>query len=552
MRRLLIVACATCCLSAVAGTSAAHAAWFPGTPLDSASSVGDLDLTRDGTGALTYVKSVGGVDHVFVTRFQGGVFQPPERVDGAFAGFSSQPALAAAPDGRIVVVFVNGGFVHAVVRPPGQGFSGPVALGDGRSPAVDMSIHGAAMASFTSNSGDVRVSRLDRTNNRWTTLAQPADKVPGYAAGGGTNRSKIAISADGVGVVTWGETGHVYARKVFGAKLSNAPQDLTPPSFGGKASVGSDMPDIDAEEDSSYAWVVFRQVLAGGAARILARRQRGTQFDPPIGIDVGNEQGTTPRIDITPRGVGLAAMSGLTSRQPMAATIDKRDTFSPGGRVMIPSAVPSSPTAAMADNDNGLVAGILAGLGQPAFVRVRPYLEGVAQPDVTLSRGDLGGVSPGKGLEAAADRNDGFIVAWIQGGRLVAGYGDREPGSFVGYTKRKCCVAARAKLTWQRSFELWGAIRYEVYVDGVLAGVTTNASLKLTKPLRGFRHSWQVIAKDVRGQFKRSKTRAIIVDDLRPRQSVRYKRKKRRASLVVRARDVRRGGHRTSGLGATI
>jgi hypothetical protein len=547
MRRLLICAVLGC-LPAAAWTSSAQAAFFPGDPIDNASHVGDIDLARDGTGGVTYIKD----GHAYVSRFVNGAFQAPERVDGAFGGASSEPVIAASPGGRLAVVFVNGGFVQGVVRPEGKGFSGPTALGDGSHPSVDMSVHGAAMASFTSNGGDVRVSRLDRVSNGWSTLGQVLDVSPGSAAGVGTGRSKIAISADGVAVATWGENGHVYARKVFLSGVSTAPQDLTPPSFGGKATTLSELPDVDAEEDSSYAWVVFRQVLMGGGARILARRQRGTEFDPPIGIDVGNEPGTTPRIEIAPRGIGLAAMSGATTRQPMFATIDKKDVFSGGTRLFSGSAVPSTPTAAMADNGDGIVASVIAGIAQPPFVRVRSFLDGVSQTDVTLSRPELGGVTPGGGLEAAADRNDGFIVTWIQGGKIVAGYGDREPGVFVGYTRRSCCVPARPKFTWQRSFELWGPIRYEVYVDGALAGTTTNLSLKIPKALHGTKHTWQVIGKDIRGQFKRTKTRTIIVDDLRPRQSVKYSRKGRSVKLVVRGRDVRRGGHRSSGLGGTV
>lgn len=553
MRRLLSSVTVLACLCAAAAcTSSAQAAYFLGEPVDDARSVGDMDLSRDGTGGVAYVKSEGGVDHIFVSRFVGGVFQAPERVDGPFAGPSSQPAIAAAPDGRLVVLFSNGGYVHGVVRPEGKGFSGPVALGDGFSPSVDMAVNGNAIASFTSNSADVRVARLDRRNNAWGTLGGVADVSPPSVAGAGTGRSKIAISADGVGVVTWGENTHVYARKIFvSSGLSTSPQDLTPPAFGGKASTFSELPDIDAEEDSSYAWVVFRQVLAGGGARILARRQRGTEFDPPIGVDVGDEQGTAPSIEITPRGVGLAAMAGATSGQPMAATLDKRDAFSIGARILVPSSVPSTPATAIADNGDGLVAGVLAGPGQPPFVRVRPYLEGVPQTDVNLSRPELGPVAAGMGLVAAADRNDGFIVAWIQGGKLVAGYGDRAPGTFVGYTRRKCCVAARAKLTWQRAFELWGPLRYEVYVDGKLSGVSNTAGLTLAKPLKGSRHRWQVIARDVRGQFSRTTRRTLIVDDLRPRQRLKYTRKGRRVSLVVRGKDVRRRGHKTSGLGTT-
>lgn len=553
MRRLLICASALAWLCACASTSTAQAAFFAGDPVDDARSVGGIDLARDGTGGVAYVKAVGGIGHVFVARFSGGAFQRPERVDGPFGGPSSQPVIAAAAGGRLAVAFVNGGVVHGVVRPAGRGFSGPVALGAGSSPAIDMSAHGAALASFTSKTGDVRVAHLDRTTNGWSTLTQVADIAAGNAAGAGNGRSKIAISADGVGVVTWGEAGHVYARKVFASGLSTTPQDLTPASVGGQASTLSELPDIDAPDDSSYAWVVFRQVLSGGGARILARRQRGTQFDPAVGIDAGGEASTTrPRIAITPTGIGLAAMSGAGSRQPMAATINQADAFSAGARILSPSVVPSTPAVAIADNASGLVAAVIGGAGQAPFVRVRPYFAGQPQPELNLSRPGLGAVAPGMGLEAAADRVDGVVVAWIQGGKLVAGYRDRRPGRFAASTRRRCCVAAHARLRWHRSFDLWGPIRYEVYVDGKLAGTTTATSLKLARALRGIRHRWQVRGVDVRGQFKRTRRRKLTVDDLRPRQRVLYGRAGRRVSLIVRGRDRRRSGHRTSGIGRTV
>ena len=83
---------------------------------------------------------------------------------------------------------------------------------------------------------------------------------------------------------------------MFGEALSTAPQDLTPASFDGRVSLLSDLPAIDAEDDSSYAWVVFRQSFADGGSRILARRQRGTEFDPPVAIDEpGGEPVAAPR-----------------------------------------------------------------------------------------------------------------------------------------------------------------------------------------------------------------------------------------------------------------
>ncbi len=124
---------------------------------------------------------------------------------------------------------------------------------------------------------------------------------------------------------------------MFNAGLSNAPQDLTPPDFGGRVSTVSDLPDVDAEDDSSYAWVVFRQTFADGGSRILARRQRGTQFDPPVALDTGDEAVRDPRIDLNGRGLGLATMAGASSGQPMTALIDVRDVFGLGSRLLSPS-----------------------------------------------------------------------------------------------------------------------------------------------------------------------------------------------------------------------
>src|SRR5204862_1241273 len=181
-------------------------------------------------------------------------------------GASSQPVVGASDNGRLAIVFVNAGTVYGVVRPAtGQPYGQPVPLGPGSDPSVDLSINGTAFASFTS-AGDVRIVRLDRRANTWTGLAQPADVDPARAAGIGTGRSMVAISADGIGIVTWGEAGHVFARKMFNTGISNAPQDLTPPDVGGRVATVSDLPYVDAEDDSSYAWVVFRQTFADGGS----------------------------------------------------------------------------------------------------------------------------------------------------------------------------------------------------------------------------------------------------------------------------------------------
>ena len=475
MRRLLLLTAAVIAIPA----TAAQAAAFPGDPVDGpgagseVQSLGDVDLARDGTGALTYVKRVDGLDEIFVARFDAGVFAAGERVDAGLPGAGSQPVVGASDGGRLAVAFVNDGIVYGVVRPAGQGYAAPVPLGIGSDPSVDLSINGTAYASFTSG-GDVRVARLDRRTNTWGLLDQAADVDPANVAGVGSARSRVAISADGIGVVTWGESGHVYARKMFGMALSNAPQDLTPATFADRVSTVSDLPDIDAEDDSSYAWVVFRQTFADGGSRILARRQRGTAFDPPVAIDAGGgEPVRAPDIDLNGRGVGLATTSGAITGQPIAALLD-RDLFDAGTGIFSPSAAGPAAAAAMSENNDGYVASVLAGPGEAPFVRVLTYDDRKPTKELVISRPELGPVVPELGFDAAVDRGGGAIIAWIQaspaGRQLVAGLFDREPGTFAGFTAARCCQPALAKLSWSTSFGLWGAHTYQVRVDGQLVG----------------------------------------------------------------------------------
>ncbi len=59
----------------------AHAAVLPGQTLDGPSaaiaSAQDVSLAADGTGAVVWLKDVGGQDQVFVSRRAGGSFGPP-------------------------------------------------------------------------------------------------------------------------------------------------------------------------------------------------------------------------------------------------------------------------------------------------------------------------------------------------------------------------------------------------------------------------------------------------------------------------------------------
>ena len=117
-RRLVLIA--TSIVASAAFSASAHAAFFAGEPLDGPSadirSVGDVDIARDGTGAVAYVKRDGGVDHVFVSRLVSGAWAAPERVDVGVDAASSQPVVAASDGGRLAVAWIEGGSVFVSVR----------------------------------------------------------------------------------------------------------------------------------------------------------------------------------------------------------------------------------------------------------------------------------------------------------------------------------------------------------------------------------------------------------------------------------------------------
>ena len=154
-RRLsLTVLLALLALAAV--PAVASAGWFQAQPVDGPSpdieSFGGVDLARDGTGGLVYIKRADGVAHVFLSRFNGGQFRQPERVDLGIAEPAGQAVVAAADTNRLAVVWTAGSRVYGAVV-PGGGAPGPLAGptelysdpgGNPSDVALDMGINGGA------------------------------------------------------------------------------------------------------------------------------------------------------------------------------------------------------------------------------------------------------------------------------------------------------------------------------------------------------------------------------------------------------------------------
>jgi hypothetical protein len=544
--------------------------FLPGEPIDGPSAdvraLGDLDVARDGTGALAYVKRDGGIDHVFVSRLADGAWQTPERVDATLATPSSQPVVAAADGGRLAIAYISGGALFTQVRPAAdQPFSGPqLVTVAASSPAIDLSINDVGYVSFATPGGgghDVVVARKERAASTFAVVPSVLDIDPARDAGGGSGRSRVAVAADGVALVVWGEAGRVFARRVFETRISAAPQDATADSLSGVGGGLADTPDVDVQDDSSFAWVVYRELFADGLTHAVARKLVGSQFDAPAPVDgqgfPSNGAAGPPRIDITGRGEGYAA--GEVTGTSFGAVLKDRK-LNPGvplGPTFLGQGVP---VAAADEGGDGLV----AWLSSDRAVHARAYTNRRAsravqapEGDIPLSNPAFGPSDANGGLEAAADRAGDVVVAFTQGPpgarTVVVASFDRAPGAFRLSSGASWRNAARVPLKWSQSFELWGPLTYAVEVDGQVVGQTTAPGLTLPATLPDGLHRWRVLATDRRGLVTRTRRRLLRHDATAPRATIRVSGTRRRGRPVrvrVRATDANRAGRRASGIGS--
>jgi hypothetical protein len=554
---------------APAGAHADAGTFIAGEAVDGAvSSLGDLDVASDGTGAVAYVKSDGGVDHIFVSRLQNGAWQPPERVDGV-ATASSQPVVAAGNGGRLVIAFIAAGSLYTTVKPAADQPYTPLQLvaSPAQNPSIDLSINDVAYVSFTltagAGGGDVAVARKDRKATTFTVVPGVLDIGTANGAGLGGGRSRIAVAADGVALVVWGEAGQVYARRVFEQRISTAPQTASLPSLGSAPGGAADVPDVDVQDDSSFAWVVFRQVFTdapGGHTRAIGRRLVGSQFDPAIVVDgIGglpsSDSAGPPRVAINGRGDGYVATAASTTA---FGGVLKDKIFSPAIPIGAGSAGAVLPVAAADDNGDGLIAWQNA----DQTIHARAYTNRrdtrvvqAPQAEAALSAGPTDAAS---GLEAAADRSGDIAVAFVQGppgGRsLVVSSFDRGPGSFRTYSGSTFRNLGRTPLKWQPSFDLWGPLTYTVEIDGRAVGQTNATQLALPALPDGV-HRWRVIAADRRGQLTATPLRVLRQDATAPRARLKITGPRRRGvpvKVTVRPTDASPRGRRASGVGRVV
>lgn len=551
--------------AAPAAAQRANGAFFPGAPVDGPSpdvrALGDADVARDGDGAIAYVRRDGGEDHAFVSLVQGGVPTAPVRVDPGQGPLIGRPSLAAGNGGRLAVAFVNPAGAWVALRAAaGQPFGAPQQLGGpgARDVVVDMAFTGVAYAAWSEN-GDMRAAYLPRLGSAFQGYAAPLDADPARDAGGWAgSRPRIATAADAVGVVAWGErgadgVGHVVARRLVRERLSVVATEANAAAIDGIPAGSADSPDVGFEDVSSFAWVVFRQTVAGGTVRGVARRLRGSGFDDPVAFDGAPPAGEVgePRVAVNGRGAGIAALP-VPGGLALGAVI--RDDAVTAPQVLgVTNGTPGPAAAAFAENFDGLAAWMQAPAGG-AEVRARILEDDLSLPsappfgpETLLSDPQYGPVDPDAGLDADVSRAGDALVAFVHdaGGdarRLAVAVYDRAPGLAVPTTTTNWGRRSRPTLAWAPSFDVWGGVSYQVLLDGQPIGTTTATRLVPTLPIPDGLHRWQVVAADRRGQVSRSSTRNLRIDATPPGLEVGVSGERRagkRLKFSVTASDLR-------------
>jgi hypothetical protein len=456
---------------------AAEARWFAVEPVDTGERP-VVDLGVEEGGGLVYVK--GGA--AWLSRLGPRGWGAPAALNAAG---TTEVAVAAGERGRLAAAWIqDGNVVGTLVGAPAV----PLSAGGGASGlALEMGVNGVAYAVWSQN-GDVRAARLDDAT--WEVVPAPLDIDPAHAAGAGAGRPKVAVAADGSGLVVWGEAlpdgrTHVFARRVYGTALSALPQDAT--LDGGSA----DSPEVDIEYDRSYAWVAFRQ--DAGGSHSFARRLRASTFEQPYALDRGIAS-SGPAVSMSSSGVGHGV--SVTGDGWLVGAPLRDDAFPAAGRLDRAGGV-SAAVLATSERDDTAVAWLAGDVVRGRLLPDRGRMGGAA----VLARGAIGPLS------ASSNRIGDTAVAVVAGGSVGVAMFDRPP-SAPTLRDLPDVVGRRVVVRWVAGQEFGGRQRYRVLVDGRRAGTTGGTSLRVR--LKSGRHRITVVGIDRRGQRSAAARRQIV------------------------------------------
>ncbi len=522
---------------------------------------GGVAMAEDGTGGLVYLKRVGGVPHVFVSRYVEGHWLAPIQVDTGEPYAASWPRIGAAEGGELIVVWATP-FATRHEKPvyellaselaPGSARFSPAIIVDsnieeatGTSPDLAVSSTGQADVVYrvveTSSPtvpllrpGDVveqvRVAHFD--GQRWSNLGQ-VNRDPGVSMRPPTqaNAPQIAIGPTGNGVVVWQEpdiegVARIWARRLFGSTLDYVMPVSAETFNGAPISDDADAPSV-AVSWLGQADVAYRQNAGPGSPlpgpRIFlnilpnGESKSGGEFEGPIVADNAVPGGQSASVG------------------PPSIDIDEKEDL----RLLYDS--DGTPRVIEGD-DHGLTAALSLG---PPLRRLRTDLGerhepaggrrlGVAERRSAGRPGGRGARGlPRRGrADRPRERRRGR-GSRRTGGRALGSrrWPDRLPPGLVRQRRdRRAQVTAppaelifsvpkgwvkpsQATIAWQPAVSADGPLRYSVVLDGRRAAAPAGASslASIRSVLSSGRHRVQLLATDIEGQSTLSAPSPLLI-----------------------------------------
>lgn len=580
------------------GAQSAHAVILPPTTIDGPSTeilaLGGVAMAPDGTGGLVYTKSVAGVPHIFASRYTAGQWGPPVRVDSNQPYPASQPAIAAGPGGRLMVVWVTevatlvsgeirDGLYSATLGQGATEFGRPLLVDPnvGKGSGVDPSLAGATpgqaivtyrvitktfallsekVSAVQLRPGDVladiRVARME--GDRWSRLgAINRDPAVSMRPPTATNGPKVAIGATGRAVVAWQEPDQTGAARVWMRRISGTTLGpvlaASPETWEGKpvtedaealsvavSSLDRARVAVRIGGGSTSGGQIFVTSLASNASPDGGKPAGPTQIEAagsgsslgPPAVAVADNEGTEGSMLLAYTAGAAVRIAGLEENGNL-----ERPSVASG-----PPADIDSPTVAFVDKEGG---------GTVAYETTAEGLPGVAvRQEVPGGETQTGSFFSPIGGPVSQLVGDGVesgdaLIAFSQGeGGSLAIVADRvssPPARFPVQVPAGWVRPGRAQVRWGAAPSGVGGLTYSLLIDGraVRSGLTRRQMTPPRTALKNGLNRVQVVATDQLGSDLASRPMKLRVDSQPPSLGTRLRAKS--GDLTLRLKDAQSG-----------